>query len=174
MGKKIAFLATNGFEDSEFLYPYIRIKEAGHNPTIISLTKDSIKGKNGVPMNPDLEISEANPDDYDALILPGGANNPDHLRRHQNVLDFVAKINEQNKLIAAICHAGWVLISAGICEGKRVTSTPAIKDDMENAGAIWIDEAVVLDQNLVSSRRPIDLPIYMKTYIDLLKKHYQK
>lgn len=168
MGKKIAFLATNGFEDSEFLYPYIRVKEAGHDPTIISLTKDTIKGKHGVPMNPDLDISEADPDEYDALILPGGANNPDRLRRHQNILDFVAKINEKHKLIAAICHAGWVLISAKILNDRKATSFFAIKDDMINAGVEFKDQSVVIDDNLITSRNPDDLPDFMKAILDYL------
>ncbi|TXT61245.1 MAG: Deglycase PfpI [Promethearchaeota archaeon] len=162
MGKKLAFLATNGFEDSEFLYPYIRVKEAGHNPEIISLSKETIKGKHGVPMQPDLTIEEADPNFYDGLILPGGANNPDHLRRHQKVLDFVSKINEQNKLIAAICHAGWVLISAKILDGRKATSFFAIKDDMINAGVKFLDQSVVIDKNLITSRHPDDLPDFMK------------
>lgn len=122
MVKKIAIIATNGYEDLELHYPNIRLKEAGYETELISLSKDVVKGKWGYPFKPELTIDEANPSDYDGLVLPGGAENPDHLRRYRKVLDFVTKIDQQGKLIAAICHAGWVLISAKILKDRKATS----------------------------------------------------
>jgi protease I len=108
MGKKIAILATNGFEDAELIYPFYRLKEAGHESILISFQKQPIKGKNGYPITPDFKIDEVNPDEYDGVIVPGGTTNPDHLRRNKKILEFVAKINEKGKLVGAICHGGWV------------------------------------------------------------------
>ncbi|MHA1291664.1 MAG: type 1 glutamine amidotransferase domain-containing protein [Promethearchaeota archaeon] len=169
MTKKIVILATDGFEDAELLYPYYRLKEAGHSSIIISLQERLIKGKNGYPIKPDLKIDDANPDYYDGIIIPGGTNNPDYLRRSQKVLNFVAKINEQNKLVAAICHAGWVLISAKIVKGKKATCYFPIKDDMINAGVIYEDSPVIVDGNLITSRAPQDLPEFMKAILNYLK-----
>ncbi len=168
MGKKIAFIATNGYEDLELHYPRIRLKEAGHETELIGLSMDEIKGKWGYPIKPQLTIEKANPDDYDGIFIPGGATNPDYLRRYQKVLDFVAKINEQGKLVAAICHAGWVLISARIVKNRKATSYFAIKDDMINAGVQYIDSSVVIDKNLITSRSPDDLPDFMKAILEYL------
>ncbi len=162
MAKKLAILATDGFEDAELLYPFYRLKEAGHEVSIISLQKRPIKGKNGYPMKPDYKIDEVSPDDFDGVVIPGGTKNPDYLRRNKNVLDFVAKINEKGKLVAAICHAGWVLISAKVIKGRKATSYFAIRDDMINAGAQFEDSPVVVDGNLITSRMPSDLPEFMK------------
>ncbi|MGE5678618.1 MAG: type 1 glutamine amidotransferase domain-containing protein, partial [Pseudomonadota bacterium] len=126
-------------------------------------------GKYGVPAVSDLSFSEIDCDLYDGLLVPGGWA-PDKLRRYIEVLRLVRKMNEQGKPIGQICHAGWVLISADILKGKKVTSTPGIKDDMTNAGGIWLDQPVVVDGNIVSSRKPLDLPEYMKAYIELLYK----
>ncbi|MEW9033355.1 MAG: type 1 glutamine amidotransferase domain-containing protein, partial [Planifilum fimeticola] len=115
----------------------------------------------------DLSFEELDPDAYDGLLIPGGWA-PDKLRRDPRVLRTVRSLHEAGKPIGQICHAGWVLISAQILKGKRVTSTPGIRDDMENAGALWVDEPVVVDENLISSRRPPDLPAYAKTFCDLL------
>ncbi|MFX1257684.1 MAG: type 1 glutamine amidotransferase domain-containing protein [Promethearchaeota archaeon] len=168
MVKKIAFLATDGYEDLEFHYPRIRLIEAGYEPELISLSKREIKGKWGYPFRPDLTINEANPDDYDGVIIPGGTKNPDYLRRNQNILNFVAKVNKQGKLVGAICHAGWVLISAKVLRDRRATSYFAIKDDMINAGAKFLDAPVVIDSNLITSRKPDDLPDFMKAVLDFL------
>lgn len=170
MVKTVAIIATNGYEDLELHYPRIRLKEAGYEVELIGLSEETIKGKHGYPIKPDLSIKDANPDDYMGLILPGGASNPDHLRRYDSVLEFVKKINESKKLIAAICHAGWVLISARILEGKAATSYFAIKDDMINAGVLYKDKAVVIDDNLITSRSPDDLPSFMKAIIEYLNK----
>ncbi|MGQ4873582.1 MAG: type 1 glutamine amidotransferase domain-containing protein [Promethearchaeia archaeon] len=170
MSKKIAILATNGFEDAELLYPYYRLKEAGYESIIISLDTEMIKGKNGYPLKPDLKIDDADPKDFEGIVIPGGTNNPDYLRRNKKILDFVAKINEQGKLVAAICHAGWVLISAKVVKGRKATSYYAIKDDMINAGVEFEDKPVVIDNNLITSRMPADLPEFLKAILKFLEK----
>ncbi|MHA2429545.1 MAG: type 1 glutamine amidotransferase domain-containing protein [Promethearchaeota archaeon] len=169
MAKKIAILATDGFEDAELLYPKIRLKEAGVDTEIVSLHRREIKGKHGYPLKPDKLVREARVDDYDGVIIPGGTKNPDYLRREKDVLDFVAKINDQNKLVGAICHAGWVLISAKIIKDRKATSYFAIKDDMVNAGAKFEDKSVVVDDNLITSRKPDDLPDFMKEVLKFLE-----
>ena len=169
MVKKIAILATDGYEDLELHYPRIRLLEAGYNTELISLSKREIKGKWGYPFRPDLTINDANPDNYDGVIVPGGTKNPDYLRRNQKILDFIANINSQGKLVGAICHAGWVLISAKIVRGRKATSYFAIKDDMINAGVIFKDRSVVIDKNLITSRKPDDLPDFMRAVLDFLK-----
>ncbi|MFX0025413.1 MAG: type 1 glutamine amidotransferase domain-containing protein [Candidatus Hermodarchaeota archaeon] len=169
IAKKIAIIATDGFEDAELLYPKIRLKEAGVATEIISLHRREIKGKHGYPMKPDKLVREARVDDYDGIIIPGGTKNPDYLRREKDVLDFVAKINDQNKLVGAICHAGWVLISAKIIKNRKATSYFAIKDDMVNAGAKFEDKPVVVDDNLITSRKPDDLPDFMKEVLKFLE-----
>jgi protease I len=167
--KKIAILATDGFEDAELLYPKIRLIEAEHETELISLHRRDIIGKHGYPLRPDKLITEVNPNDYDGVIIPGGTKNPDYLRREKQVLDFVSTLNEQRKLIGAICHAGWVLISAKVIKGRHATSYFAIKDDMINAGAIFEDKPVVIDENLVTSRTPDDLPDFMKAVLKYLQ-----
>ena len=169
MTKKIAFLATDGYEDLELHYPRIRLIEAGYETELIGLSKNEIKGKWGYPFKPDLSIQEAKPDNYDGVIVPGGTKNPDYLRRNRRILEFVAKIDEQGKLVAAICHAGWVLISAKVIKGRRATSYFAIKDDMINAGANFEDKSVVVDGNLITSRTPGDLPDFMKAVLTFLQ-----
>lgn len=169
MVKIIAFLATDGYEDLELHYPRIRLIEAGYITETIGLSKKEIKGKWGYPFNPDISIDNANPDDYDGVIVPGGTKNPDYLRRNQHILDFIAKINEQGKLVGAICHAGWVLISAKVVRDRKATSYFAIKDDMINAGVKFEDKSVVIDKNLITSRTPDDLPDFMKAVLDFLK-----
>ncbi len=170
MVKKIAFLATDGYEDLELHYPRIRLIEAGYETELISLSKNEIKGKWGYPTRPHISIHEANPDNYDGVIVPGGTKNPDYLRRNKKVLDFVSNINRQGKLVGAICHAGWVLISAKVVRDRKATSYFAIKDDMINAGAKFEDAAVVIDENLITSRTPDDLPDFMKAVLKFLSE----
>jgi protease I len=169
MGKKIAIIATDGYEDLELHYPRIRLNEAGYDTELISLHRREIKGKHGYPIKPDKLIREANPNEYDGVIIPGGTKNPDYLRRDKQVLDFVENINNKGRLVGAICHAGWVLISAKIVQGRKATSYFAIKDDMINAGAIFEDSPVVIDKNLITSRMPADLPAFMKAVLEFLK-----
>jgi len=161
-------LATDGYEDLELHYPRIRLIEAGYETELISLYKREIKGKYGYPIKPDKLIREANPNDYSGVIIPGGTKNPDYLRREKEILEFVSKINDQGKLVGAICHAGWVLISAKIIKDRKATSYFAIKDDMINAGALFEDSPVVIDHNLITSRMPSDLPDFMKAVLNFL------
>ena len=170
MTKKIAFLATDGYEDLELHYPRIRLIEAGYDVELISLTKREIKGKWGYPFMPNKKIDEVNPEDYDGVIVPGGTKNPDYLRRNKKILEFVSQINEQGKLVGAICHAGWVLISAKVVKDREATSYFAIRDDMINAGVKFKDEPVVIDGNLITSRTPDDLPHFMKAVLEFLSK----
>ncbi len=168
---KVVALAHEAFEDLELWYPVLRLREEGVRVHIAGEKAGMVyHGKHGVPVTTDIRYDEMDPGTYHGLIIPGGWA-PDKLRREERILDFVSQLNQQGKPIGEICHAGWVLISAGIVQGRRVTSTPAIRDDMVNAGGQWRDEPVVVDKNLVSSRRPPDLPIYMKTYIDRLKAY---
>lgn len=122
-------------------------------------------------MKPNIRIDEVDADNYDGVIIPGGTKNPDYLRRNKQVLDFVHRINEMNKLVGAICHAGWVLISSKVIKNRRATSYFAIKDDMVNAGTIFEDSPVVIDGNLITSRKPDDLPYFMEAVLDFLKKN---
>ncbi|KMJ56520.1 glutamine amidotransferase [Bacillus sp. LL01] len=168
--KKIIQIVSNDFEDLELWYPVLRLREEGATVDIVGEKADEkYIGKYGVPIVSEYAFEEINPNDYDAILVPGGWS-PDLLRRFDSVLNMVRVMNEQKKPIGQICHAGWVLISANILQGKKVTSTPGIKDDMTNAGATWVDEAVVVDGNIVSSRRPPDLPDYMREFIEVLAK----
>ncbi len=165
---RIASLLHHEFEDLEFWYPTLRLREAGHTVDVVAQEADTVyTGKYGVPARSTHGMRDINPDDYDAVLVPGGWA-PDKLRRFPEVLELVRRADAAGKVIGEICHAGWVLASAGILEGRSVTSTPGIKDDMTNAGAVWYDEAVVVDGNLVSSRRPPDLPAYGAALIEAL------
>lgn len=166
-GHKIAVLAEDLYEDLELWYPYYRLKEAGAEVHLVGTGGERYTGKHGVPVHPDLQIAEARAADFDAVVIPGGYS-PDRLRRHKPVLDFVRALHEQGKVVAFICHAGWVPISAGIVGGRRLTSFHAIRDDLVNAGAEWVDEPVVRDANLISSRTPDDLPAFCRTIIQAL------
>lgn len=167
-GKRIAMLAEELFEDLELWYPLIRMREAGAEVTVVGTSKGATyHGKHGLPVKTDVASKDVAPEDFDAVIIPGGYA-PDQMRRHQATLDLVLGVFERGGVVAMICHAGWVPISAGIVEGKRATSFFAIKDDMVNAGAIWEDKAVVRDGNLISSRTPNDLPAFCQAIIDAL------
>ncbi|HLR66917.1 MAG TPA: type 1 glutamine amidotransferase domain-containing protein [Virgibacillus sp.] len=166
--KKVIALVDHDFEDLEHWYPVYRLQEEGAEVELAGPESGKTYfGKHGVPTTADIAFSDVDSTNYDAVLVPGGWA-PDKLRRYPEVLTLVQKMNEAEKPIGQICHAGWVLISADILEGKKVTSTPGIKDDMTNAGATWIDESVVVDGHLVSSRRPPDLPDYAKTFADVL------
>lgn len=170
MAKKILTVVDQDFEDLEFWYPILRLREEGYEIDVAAYEKDKeFTGKHGVPAKSDIAFSDVDPKAYDGLLVPGGWA-PDKLRRYKDLLEIVKVMDDDNKVIGQICHAGWVLASADILKGKKVTSTPGIKDDVVNAGASWTDEVVVVDRNLVSSRKPDDLPYYMAEYIKLLKK----
>ncbi|MFP4407629.1 MAG: type 1 glutamine amidotransferase domain-containing protein [Spirochaetaceae bacterium] len=168
MSKRIVSLLYDDVEDLEFWYPTLRLREAGATVDVAGEEAGrEYHGKYGLPAKAEISFKELNPEEYDAVLVPGGWA-PDKLRRFPEVLDLVRFMDEDGRIIGEICHAGWVLISAGILEGRKVTSTPGIKDDMVNAGAVWLDEPVVVDRNIVSSRRPPDLPEYLKALLNAL------
>jgi protease I len=167
-GKHVVCLVDHEFEDLELWYPIIRLREEGAKVMLAGPEKGAqYIGKYGVPATADLSYEELDADRFDGVLVPGGWA-PDKIRRSPEVQSFIRAMDEANKPIGQICHAGWVLISAHILRGRKVTSTPGIKDDMTNAGAEWADEAVVVDGNLVSSRRPPDLAPYAKAFADVL------
>jgi len=169
-GKKVVCFVDREFEDLELWYPVIRLREEGAKVDLAGDEAGKVyNGKYGVPATSDKAYAELDPRDYDGVLVPGGWA-PDKIRRFPEVHSFIQEMDRAGKPIGQICHAGWVLISAGILQNRTVTSTPGIKDDMTNAGATWVDEPVVVDGNLVSSRRPPDLAPYAKAYCDLLAK----
>jgi protease I len=169
-GKKVIQLVSADFEDLELWYPVLRLREEGATVHIVGENADQeYIGKYGVPIVSEYAFKDINPEDYDAILVPGGWS-PDKLRRYEDVISMVQSMDRSKKPIGQICHAGWVLISAKILQGVKVTSTPGIKDDMENAGATWVNEPVVTDGHIVSSRRPPDLPDYMREFIEAMAK----
>jgi protease I len=163
-GKKIAVFVEKIYEDLELWYPVLRFREAGAQVTLIGPKKEIYESKHGYPAEADAAISDVKASDFDALIVPGGYA-PDYMRRSEAMLNFTREINKRGKIVAAICHAGWVLASAGIVRGVRVTGVVSIKDDLKNAGAIFEDHEVILDKNIVTSRKPADLPAFCRTII---------
>ena len=168
--RKIAILSENGFEQSELTEPKKALEDAGATVHIISPQKDKIKawdeGNWGIDVKVDKHLSAANPEDYDGLMIPGGVMNPDYLRRDQYCINFVKAFFEAGKPIASICHGPQLLIETGALEGRNMTSYPSIKTDLINAGANWEDSEVVVDQGLVTSRSPKDLPAFNKKMIE--------
>ncbi|MHA1860134.1 MAG: type 1 glutamine amidotransferase domain-containing protein [Candidatus Asgardarchaeia archaeon] len=167
-GKKVAILAGKGFEEVELIYPYFRLLEEGAEVEILSRKGGEVPGKHGLPVESHKMIKDANPLDYDCVVIPGGWG-PDRLRIHQPALEFVRKAYENGKVIAAICHGPQVLISAGIVKDKRCTGYAAVKDDLINAGAIYLDKPVVRDGNIITSRIPEDLPYFLPEIIKALR-----
>ena len=168
--KKIVALVESEFEDLELWYPLLYLREEGAQVDVVGpKAKEKYIGKYGVPVISDYAFKDIHIADYDGILVPGGWA-PDKLRRYPEVLKMIHHMDECRKPIGQICHAGWVLISAKILEGRKVTSTPGIRDDMENAGASWFDEAVVVDEHIVSSRRPPDLGAYVKAFAVALKE----
>lgn len=167
-GKRVLILGANLFEDTELLYPLHRLREEDAEVVLAGLDDGSIHGKKGHgPLPVDTTVDSVRASDFDALVVPGGFQ-PDALRRSAAVLDLVRAFDEADKPLAMICHAGWVAISAGIIRGRKSTATGAIKDDMVNAGADFVDEAVVEDRGLITSRNPGDLGPWMKALISAL------
>lgn len=160
-GKRVAILATDGYEQSELEVPLARLKEAGAEVEIVSPKSGVIKGWHhhdwGRPIDVDRVLSDAKPEQYDALVLPGGQMNPDTLRLEPAAIEFVRSFWQQGKVVAAICHGPWLLIEAGLVRGRQVTSWPTLRTDLVNAGGLWQDVDVVADQGLVTSRKPTDL-----------------
>lgn len=167
-GKKIVAVVEDLYNDLEHWYPVYRMREEGAEVIIAGPEANkTYNGQSGIPAQTDVAFSDIDAKDYDGILIPGGWA-PDRLRRYPELLEFVRKMNDAKKTIGQICHAGWVLVSANILKGKKVTSTPAIKDDMRNAGADWVNEECVVDGNIVSSRRPDDMPVYAKAFADLV------
>ena len=167
-GRKILILAADMFEDMELLYPLYRLQEEGAEVTLAGLTDEPVTGKKGHgPVKVDTTVDDLDARDFDGLVIPGGYA-PDKLRRSAPVLELVEAFNAASKPIAFICHAGWVPISAGIVKGRRATSVDAIRDDMVNAGADWVDEETVVDGNLISARTPDDMGPWMKAFLGAL------
>ncbi|MFB6262327.1 MAG: type 1 glutamine amidotransferase domain-containing protein [Bradymonadaceae bacterium] len=165
----IAILAEDLYEDLELWYPYYRLKEAGAEVEVLGTGESSYESKHGYGVDVDADVGDANPSAYDAVVVPGGYA-PDRMRRHEPMIEFVADTWDEGALCAAICHAGWVPASADIVDGKELTSFYAIRDDMENAGAEWVDREVVRDGRLITSRTPDDLPAFCSTLIGALKE----
>ena len=169
-GKKIAIIATDGFEQSELIKPRKALEDAGAETHVISLKSGSIKGWDeddwGEQVKVDKTIDQANPADYHGLVLPGGVMNPDHLRREEKVLQFVREMFNAGKPIGAICHGPWTLIDAGIVKGLQMTSYHTIQTDLKNAGVEWVDQEVVVDQGIVTSRNPQDIPAFSNKLIE--------
>lgn len=168
-GKRVLLFAGPLYEDLELWYPKIRLEEEGVATTVAGLGDKTYQGKRGYPVSVDIHVGEARAEDFDGLVIPGGFA-PDQLRRSERVLEITREIHRAGKPVAFICHAGWVPISAKILKGKRATSVRAIKDDMENAGVLWEDAAVVVDGNLISSRTPADLPQFCQALIAALRQ----
>ena len=170
LGKRILAFVGDIYEDLELWYPKLRLIEAGAEFIVAGEEAGTIyAGKNGYPCKSDMRIEDAKSADFDAVLLPGGFM-PDRLRRLSGVKRLIAEFAEQEKCVAAICHGGWLAISAGVYSGVRVTGSPGIKDDLVNAGAIWEDAPVVVDRHFVSSRKPDDLPQFTFAMIEVIAR----
>ena len=169
-GKKVAILVADGFEQEELTEPRDALEDAGAKTFIVSPAGEKVKGwkhrKWGTSIAVDVPLSEARSDDYDALLLPGGVMNPDKLRRDETALEFVRGFFDAGKPVAAICHGPWTLIDAEVVEGRRMTSYHSIQTDLKNAGAEWVDAEVVVDNGLVTSRQPDDIPAFNQKMIE--------
>lgn len=159
-GKSVAFLLTDGYEDSELTSPWQAVTEVGANATLVAPASGEVEGKKGHKASVDVTSTDADADDFDALVLPGGVVNADHLREDASAVAFTRAFFEAGKPVGVICHGGWILTDADVLKGRTITSYPSLKTDLRNAGATWVDEEVVCDQGLVSSRTPDDLPAF--------------
>jgi protease I len=173
-GKKIAILATDGYEQVELTDPKKNLEQAGAKVDVISIKTGQIKGWDktdwGKSVKVDHLVADVRPADYDALVLPGGQINPDKLRTDKNAVAFIKEFVETGKPVAAICHGPWGLVEADVVKGKTVTSWPSVQTDLKNAGAHWVDKEVVQDGNLITSRKPEDIPAFSKALINTLAK----
>jgi protease I len=169
-GKRVAILVAEGFEESELLEPRKALEHAGAETDLVSPSKSEVQGWKHFDkadfFNVDVELDAANADDYDALLLPGGVANPDQLRTNPKAVQFVRKFFDSGKPVGVICHGPWTLIEAGVVRGRTLTSWPSLKTDLSNAGANWVDEEVVADRGLVSSRKPADIAAFNRKLIE--------
>ncbi len=175
-GKKVAVLVDNYFEESEFTGPIEALKQAGATVEVVAAEPENgqVQGLNhidkGQKFSIDKTLDEANIEDYDALVLPGGAMNADQLRMQDKARQWVKRVTEADKPLAVICHAPWVLVSAGLAKGRKLTSFFTIQDDLRDAGAEWVDEAVVIDGNIITSRQPDDIPAFNDALISMMSR----
>lgn len=167
---RVLFFTGDIYEDLELWYPLYRLQEAGASTVVAGETLGPFTGKHGYPSEAEALIEDMDADDFTALIIPGGFM-PDKLRRNPKVLELTRAFDAASKMIGMICHAGWIPISAGVMKGRTVTSTPGIRDDLQNAGATWVDEAVVRDGHWISARRPPDLPAFGAALVEYLAAH---
>ena len=169
-GKKIAFIATEGVEEAELVEPWRAVENAGAQPELLSIEEGEVQAwqhfDKGGSFKVDRTVEEARVEEYDGLVLPGGVANPDRLRTDENVVSFIRDFAASGKPIGVICHGPWTLIEAGVVQGRTLTSWPSLQTDLRNAGANWVDEEVVVDQGLVSSRKPDDLPAFNAKLIE--------
>jgi protease I len=169
-GKRIAFLATDGVEQIELVEPWKAIEQAGGEPELLSIQPGKIQGfehlDRGEEFSVDKHVSQGDPDDYDGLVLPGGVANPDSLRMDEDAVRFVKNFFETGKPVGVICHGPWTLVEAGVVKGREITSWPSLQTDIRNAGGNWVDEEVVVDAGLVSSRKPDDLPAFCAKIVE--------
>ena len=173
-GKKVAILATDGFEQSELMEPRKALDAAGAKTVVVSPKDGQIRGwKNkewGDSVKVDVPLKQANADDFDALLLPGGVINPDQLRMIPEAVQFVKSFFQSGKPVAAICHGPWSIVEAGEAKGRRLASWPSLKTDIRNAGGQWVDEEAVVDGNVVTARKPDDIPAFNRAMIELISK----
>lgn len=171
-GKSVAIVATDYFEESELTQPLAALQDTGAKVDVVSDHDGDIQGVRhidpGQVIPVDKLLTEIDPDQYDAIVLPGGAINADHIRMNGKLRDIIRNFMDEGKLVAAICHAPWVLVSAGRADGMQLTSFPTLQDDIRNAGGEWVNEEVVVDQNLITSRKPDDLPAFNEAIIKTL------
>lgn len=166
---RILIIATNGYEDSELLEPRKRLLSAGAEVVLASLDTNEIKGDSGALIRPTLIVDDVEEADFDGLILPGGVRNPDTLRMNGTVVDLIRAFDDAGKPIGAICHGPWLLVEADVIQGRTVTGWPSIRTDLANAGGDVVDEAAVTDENIVTSRKPEDIPAFTDAFIRLVE-----
>ncbi|MGN6151539.1 MAG: type 1 glutamine amidotransferase domain-containing protein [Lysobacteraceae bacterium] len=170
--KRVAILATNGFEQSELMEPQRRLKAAGFTVDVVSPDGPQIRGWKdkdwGERVSVDVTLSDASPQDYDALVLPGGVINPDILRTNADAITFIRAFDAAGKPLAAVCHGPWLLVESGAAKGREVTSWPSVRTDLQNAGATWKDAEVVVDGHVITSRKPDDLPAFSAAIVEAL------
>ncbi|WP_294358525.1 type 1 glutamine amidotransferase domain-containing protein [uncultured Sphingomonas sp.] len=172
---RVLMLATDGFEEAELFDPRQALLDAGVQVTLASIKTDPIQGvvnddEKGKTITPDLTLDTVDTQEFDALVLPGGVGNPDKMRLQERALEIVEEFMDDDKIVAAICHAPWLLVEADVVDGRQVTSWPSVRTDLENAGADVVDEQVVVDDNLITSRKPDDIPAFNKAIIEALKQ----
>jgi protease I len=168
-GKRVAILVEDDYQMHEFWYPYYRFKEAGAEVRVVGTGRAPSYTSHGYSVTPDLDATDARVEDFDAVVIPGGYA-PDRMRRSKEMVAFVRDMDAAGKPVAAICHAGWMLVSAKIVSGRRATCFSSVRDDLEAAGALWSDEPVVVDGNLITSRMPADLPAFCRALLEALSR----